>query len=84
MLSLIFDPAAFAGAAAFAADIERLAEWVGASPPIEPGREVILPGEIERRLRIERKALGIPLDDETLRQLTAAAQSVGVTMPNWR
>jgi uncharacterized oxidoreductase len=84
MLSLIFDPAAFAGAAAFAADIERLAEWVGASPPIEPGREVILPGEIERRLRIERKALGIPLDDETLRQLAAAAQSVGVTMPNWR
>lgn len=84
MLSLIFDPAAFAGTAAFAADIGRLAEWVGASPPIEPGGRVMLPGEVERRLRIERAAQGIPLDDETLRQLAAAAQSVGLAMPNWR
>jgi LDH2 family malate/lactate/ureidoglycolate dehydrogenase len=44
----------------------------------------MLPGEVERRCRAERLAKGIPLDDETLRQLAAAAASVGVTMPNWR
>ena len=84
MLSLIFDPAAFAGTASFAADIGRLAEWVGASPPLEPGGHVMLPGEPERRLRAERQAHGVPLDDETLRQLAGAAQRAGVTMPNWR
>jgi uncharacterized oxidoreductase len=84
MLSLIFDPAAFAGASPFAVDLARLVDWVGASPPLEPGGSVMLPGEIERRCRAERLATGIPLDDETLRQLAAAAASVGVTMPNWQ
>ena len=84
MLSLIFDPAAFAGTASFAADIARLAEWVGASPPLEPGGRVMLPGEPERRLRVEREAHGVPLDGETLRELAGAAQSMGLTMPNWR
>jgi uncharacterized oxidoreductase len=84
MLSLIFDPAAFAGTAAFAADVARLAEWVGASPPIAPDVRVMLPGESERRCRAERLAQGIALDDETLRQLAAAADSVGVAVPNWR
>jgi uncharacterized oxidoreductase len=83
MLSLIFDPAAFAGAAPFAADLARLVDWVGASPPLEPGGAVMLPGEIERRCRAARLAEGIPLDDETLRQLAAAAASVGVAMPHW-
>jgi uncharacterized oxidoreductase len=84
MLSLIFDPAAFAGAAPFAVDLDRLVDWVGASPPLEPGGRVMLPGEIERRCRAERLDKGIPLDDETLRQLTAAGESVGVAVPNWR
>jgi len=83
MLSLIFDPAAFAGASPFAADVERLVDWVGASPPLEPGGSVMMPGEIERHCRADRLAKGIPLDDETLRQLAAAAASVGVTMPSW-
>ena len=83
MLSLIFDPAAFAGTEPFAADLARLVEWVAASPPLAPGGSVLLPGEIERRCRAERLAKGIPLDDETLRQLAAAAASVGVAMPHW-
>jgi hydroxycarboxylate dehydrogenase B len=83
MLSLIFDPAAFAGTGAFAADLERLVGWVAASPPLEPGGSVLLPGGIERRCRAERLTKGIPLDDETLRQLAAAAASVGIAMPHW-
>jgi hydroxycarboxylate dehydrogenase B len=83
MLSLIFDPAAVAGTGAFAADLERLVGWVAVSPPLEPGGSVLLPGEIERRCRAERLTKGIPLDDETLRQLAAAAASVGIAMPHW-
>ena len=40
-------------------------EWTKASPPIEPGGAVLLPGEIELRTRRERTANGIPLDRET-------------------
>ena len=84
MLSLIFDPAGFAGTGPFAADLARLVDWVAASPPLEPGGSVMMPGEIERRCRAERSETGIPLDDETLRQLEAAAGSVGIAMPHWR
>src|SRR5438128_7336609 len=51
MLSLVFDAEAFCGAAAFKAEIARLAAWVKASPSVMPGGEVLLPGEIERRTR---------------------------------
>ena len=81
MLTLAFDPAAFAGESAFAADIARLVDWVRASPPIEAGGAVLLPGELEHRTRAERERGGIPLDDETLRQLAGAAGSVGVALP---
>lgn len=78
MLSILFDPAAFAGDAALRADIERLVGWVEASPPREKGRKVLVPGEIEHRTRMERRQTGIPLDAATLRQLRAAAEAVGL------
>jgi hydroxycarboxylate dehydrogenase B len=80
MLSMTFDPAAFAGADFFAADIRRLEAWTKASPPLEPGGAVLLPGEIESRTRREREAEGIPLDVETRAQIIAAGQKVGVTV----
>jgi uncharacterized oxidoreductase len=61
-----------------AADIDRLVAWVKGSPPASPGGEVLLPGEIERRTRDQRRANGIPLDPNTLAQVRAAATSVGV------
>ena len=35
-------------------------------------------GDKERRVRIERQAAGIPLDDETWSQITAAAKQHGL------
>jgi uncharacterized oxidoreductase len=81
MLSIAFAPDAFGPGDAFAADLERLAEWVKASPPREPGGEVLLPGEAEARVRAERERHGIPLDDETWRQLTAAGARLGIDPP---
>lgn len=81
MLTLAFDPDAFAGRDVFAADLVRLIAWVKASPPIAVGGEVLLPGEIERRTRAERERLGIPLDAETRRQIAAAGARFGVPGP---
>ncbi|HEX5079576.1 MAG TPA: malate/lactate/ureidoglycolate dehydrogenase [Geminicoccaceae bacterium] len=78
LLSILIDPGRMAGTSAMAADIDRLVEWVKASPPARPRDEVLLPGEIERRTRDERRARGIPLDPNTLAQLRAAATSVGL------
>ncbi len=81
MLSLVFDPAAFAGTEFFRTDLDRLMNWTKASPPIEPGGSVLLPGEIERRTRREREAKGVPIDAESWSQIVAAAALVGVAPP---
>ena len=56
----------------------RLSQWVKASPPAAPGGEVLLPGDVERRTRAERRSRGIPLDDTTIGEITEAAVSVGL------
>ncbi len=81
MLSLAFDPAAFGGADFFAEDVNRLVAWTRASPPIEPGGAVLLPGEIEDRTRAERERDGIPIDRGTFARIAAAGESVGVAPP---
>ena len=81
MLSIVFDADAFCGAQAFRDEIARMASWVGASPPIAPGGEVLLPGEIERRTRVERERDGVPLDAATRRQIADAVRPLRVAMP---
>ena len=78
MLSILIDPERMAGMEAIAADLARLERWVKASPPAHPGGEILLPGEPERRLRAKRRAEGIPLDANTLKQLSDSARLVGV------
>jgi hydroxycarboxylate dehydrogenase B len=39
---------------------------------------VLLPGDVERRTRAERRERGIPLDDTTIGEITEAAVSVGL------
>ena len=78
MLSVLIDTDSLSGEQAFAADVQRLKSWVKASPPIAPGGEVLLPGEVERRVRADRETNGIPLDDATRAQIASAAQAVGL------
>ena len=81
MLSLVFDAEAFCGAEAFNAEIARLAAWVKASPPVMPGGEVLLPGEIERRTRARLERDGIPLDVVTRRQIADSVRALAVAVP---
>ncbi|MGH7085709.1 MAG: malate/lactate/ureidoglycolate dehydrogenase [Acetobacteraceae bacterium] len=77
MLSIAFVPDAFTGRG-FDDDLARLAAWVKGSPPSTPGGAVLLPGEAEARTRREREEHGIPLDEESWRQLVRAAAERGV------
>jgi len=80
MLTLAFDPAAFGPADAFAEDVARLTRWVKSAA--QPGGTVLLPGESERRTRAARLHGGIPLDQETVRQLADSASELGVPLPD--
>jgi LDH2 family malate/lactate/ureidoglycolate dehydrogenase len=49
-----------------------------AAPPLAAGRAGADSGDAERRTRAERVANGVPIDDETWREITVAARSVNV------
>jgi uncharacterized oxidoreductase len=76
--SILIDPERLAGSAALAADLARLAGGVKASPPAQPGGEILLPGEPQRRRRAARLASGSPLDAKTVAQLATAARRAGI------
>jgi len=78
MLSVIIDPAALGDAAAFRAEVEAITDHVTASPPAPGVERVLVPGDPERIARADREANGVPVDDETLRQVIAAGETVGL------
>jgi uncharacterized oxidoreductase len=65
----------------FHAHVAALLENVR-SAPLAPGfQEILIPGEPERREEERRRRDGIPLDDESWRQLLDTAAGVGVPAP---
>ncbi|WP_306226463.1 malate/lactate/ureidoglycolate dehydrogenase [Bosea beijingensis] len=57
---------------------ESYLAFVRAAKPMDPDNPVLAPGDKERKVRIERQAAGIPLDDETWSQIVAAAKRHGI------
>ena len=62
----------------FQNDISRLTKWVKDSPKAENFNEILLPGEIEKNTKKERLRNGVPLDDQTIKDLKATAFLVGM------
>jgi len=78
MLSFVVDPERLGTAKRLAEEARAFAAWVQASPP-RPGREVMLPGEPERRHRADRSVNGIPIDANSWRALLDAGRRAGLT-----
>jgi hydroxycarboxylate dehydrogenase B len=74
---MAIDVSSFRPLEGFAASFAGLVDYVKTPPFREGVDEVLVAGEPERRQMAERLAHGIPLDEETWRQLCAAAVSVG-------
>jgi uncharacterized oxidoreductase len=55
-----------------------MTSYITASPPARPDEPVLIPGDPERRTRAERIANGVPIDEETWRELTVAARAINV------
>ncbi|HLI65078.1 MAG TPA: malate/lactate/ureidoglycolate dehydrogenase [Caulobacteraceae bacterium] len=78
MLSIIIDPDALGGREAYEAEAEAMLDYIRATPAAEGFDRVRLPGDPEREMMAKRLAEGIPIDDNTWREIREAAASVGI------
>jgi uncharacterized oxidoreductase len=75
MLSIILNQNLFQPEDAFAAEIQRFIAWVKSAETTTPDGEILVPGEIEARNRIQRIRDGIELDETTWTQLMTVAKA---------
>lgn len=79
MLSIYLDPAAFGSSEEFSTEARRFIEWAKSSKTVTPDGDILMPGEIEQRNRVQRLRDGIELDETTWGQINATAASLNVT-----
>ena len=62
----------------FAQEVLDYVAFVKSSTPTEPGGEVLVPGEPERRLMAERLQTGLPLARQAWADIIETAKGLGV------
>lgn len=82
MLSIYVSPKHFGSESEFIRTAEDYVAWVKSCRPVEPGGEVLAPGEPEARLRAERLRDGVPLQADTWASIVRCAQALDVPVPN--
>ncbi len=78
---IVLNPALFGGTEHFLVQVTGSAEWVRSCPTIDGVREIVLPGDPERRTLAERSASGIPIDDGNWKALVELAGKLAVQVP---
>lgn len=77
MFSVFIDPEAFGERGWMEAEIEALADYILASPPMDWDSPVLYPGDPERAMAGKRSREGIPVEDATIEQLDKTAGIAG-------
>ena len=77
---MAIDPDVFCGRERFIELMQDLRAYVTSSQPADGFAEVMLPGEPDFRLREKRIREGIPLPEETWRQMMEASAAMGLTV----
>jgi LDH2 family malate/lactate/ureidoglycolate dehydrogenase len=72
---------AFRDPAEFRADMKRVADHIRGTKPAADTEAVLLAGDPEHAARAVRTVSGIPLDAETIHQLTTLGEEVGTPFP---
>jgi uncharacterized oxidoreductase len=78
MLMIVIDPSRLTDQARMQEEIRAMADYITSSPPRRAGEPVLIPGDPERANRARRLAEGVPVDDETWREIAEAARGVNV------
>jgi uncharacterized oxidoreductase len=75
---LLVEVERFLPLADFTRQVTELVGWVKSSAPAPGGGEVLVPGDPEARSEAKRRAEGVPVEDETWRQIEIIAGELGV------
>jgi uncharacterized oxidoreductase len=75
MLAIVFDPARFGAGGHFEQEAAAFIEYVQSAKRTDPAAPIEIPGDAERRYRVQR-AHALPLDTGTLRTLDEAARAI--------
>lgn len=78
---IAIDPECFAPLDEFIADVEAQCEAVLISSTSAGVEEILLPGQLEQRARIERERDGVPVADATVAELEVLCAQAGISMP---
>jgi uncharacterized oxidoreductase len=78
MLTIVIDPSRLIGREWLREEIAAMTAYITASPPARSDEPVLIPGDPERGTRAERLARGVPVDDETWREIVEAARGINV------
>ncbi|MBT8146340.1 MAG: Ldh family oxidoreductase, partial [Gammaproteobacteria bacterium] len=79
MLTIVLNPAVFEDYKAFVAEAEKFVAYIKQTPPAADTESVLMPGDPERRCKLQRLEGGIPIDLGTWQQLLDTAASVGIS-----
>src|ERR1700722_17722114 len=78
MLLIVIDPGRMTDRSWLMDEIPAMTESVTASPSRNSAEPVLIPGDPERLSRAKRIAEGVPIDDETWREIAEAARGYNV------
>ena len=76
MLTILIDPARLGTGDAFRSEARQFLDWLRNGRPAPGADRVRIAGEPERETRAKREQEGIPVDDNTWREIRAAAEKV--------
>ena len=77
---MAIDVAAFVAPEEFKRDTRAFIDWLKSSQLMEGFEEILMPGEPESRIRAQREAEGVSVDDKTWWQVEEAAAKLGVVL----
>src|SRR5438046_1187625 len=78
LLAFAIDPSRLLDRAWMLDEVAAMAGYITASPPGRSGEPVLIPGDPERANRTQRLKEGVPIDEETWREITLAARGLNV------
>jgi uncharacterized oxidoreductase len=76
MLTIVMDPERFLPEPEYTQDVERFIAYVKSSEKVDPNGDILMPGEVEERTRVQRLREGIELAETTWQQIAQTCQMV--------
>tara|TARA_Y100001968_G_scaffold276326_1_gene270544 strand:- start:325 stop:753 length:429 start_codon:yes stop_codon:yes gene_type:complete len=84
MLTILIDPIKLIDLNWMNNEIEEIVKYCKASPSSKKHNPVLVAGDPERHTKQERRSSGIPLDNETWKQLMLLGESLGLSKKEMR